>query len=90
MDEVPDTALDLARLVDELTVLDQRRVDIGESLVHLEYLYSQMGARQQADAARKVSGAAGRGRLSYSFLFALVSQPALIVASALPEALWGV
>ena len=53
MDEVPDTALDLARLVDELTVLDQRRVDIGESLVHLEYLYSQMGARQQADAARK-------------------------------------
>ncbi len=55
MDEVPDTALDLARLVDELTVLDQRRVDIGESLVHLEYLYSQMGARQQADAARKAS-----------------------------------
>ncbi|MGC0363459.1 hypothetical protein ABH922_001443 [Rhodococcus sp. 27YEA15] len=53
MDEVPDAGQDLARLIDELAILDQRRVDIGESLVHLEYLYSRSGARREAEAARK-------------------------------------
>lgn len=53
MDEIPDPALDIARLVDELTILDQRRVDIGESLVRLEYLYSRIGAEEHAAAVRK-------------------------------------
>ncbi|MGG7103894.1 hypothetical protein CJ178_01735 [Rhodococcus sp. ACPA4] len=53
MDETTDATCELARLVEELTVLDQRRVDIGESLVHLEYVYSHAGAEHQAAAARK-------------------------------------
>lgn len=53
MDEVTEATQELQRLVDELTVLDQRRVDIGESLVHLEYMYALAGADAQAEAARK-------------------------------------
>lgn len=63
MDEVPDTALDLARLVDELTVLDQRRVDIGESLVHLEYLYSQMAHGNKQMLPEKLPGEVRRTNL---------------------------
>lgn len=53
MDEVPEDTHDLENLVRELTILDQRRVDIGESLVQLEYRYSRMGAGREAEAARK-------------------------------------
>lgn len=53
MNETTEATHELQRLVDELTVLDQRRVDIGESLVHLEYIYALAGARQEAEAARK-------------------------------------